>query len=142
MRGSGVRIPSAAPLFAGPFRTAGYAAPGHDSLCRRPRGDRHVSINFILLRFRLGLILLVEVFDRAFSQIAERQQHDADKARGAIRGLGEDRLRPALIPGGAWPIRVRPSARVDANAAFDQTADAGPLMPMQVSTASRRKRDA
>ena len=34
------------------------------------------------------------------------------------------------------------AAGVDADAAFEQTADAGSLMPVQISAAARRERDA
>src|SRR5580704_7665528 len=89
--------------------------------------QRHISENFILLRFRLGLVFLVEILDRAFAQTGERQHHHADEARRPVGGLREDAVRAGLVPGAARAIGMRVAAGVDADAAFEQTPDARPL---------------
>src|SRR5207302_10697424 len=95
--------------------------------------DRRVRENLISLRFGLGLVRLAEILDRAFPDERTRQDHDADEARRAVgRRLGEHRLRPALVPGGAGAVRRRAAARVDADAALDQAADAGALVPVRI----------
>src|SRR6202023_3020290 len=103
---------------------------------------RHIGENFILLRLRLGLVFLVEIFDRAFAQIGERQHHDADEARRPVGGLRKYAVRAGFVPSTAGTIGMRMAAGVDANAAFEQTTDARPLMPVQISAAARRERDA
>src|ERR1700722_15916108 len=101
--------------------------------------QRHIGENFVLLRFRLGLVFLVEILDRAFAQISERQHHDADKARRPVGGLGEHAVRAGLVPGAAGTIRMRMAAGVDADTAFEQTPDARSLMPVQISAAAGRE---
>src|ERR1700680_2503556 len=64
--------------------TSCCAAPGK----RAELAQRHIGENFILLRFRLGLVFLVEILDRAFAEISQRQPHHADAARPPGGGLG------------------------------------------------------
>ena len=71
-----------------------------------------------------------------------RQDHDADEARRPVRSLGEHAVRPGLVPGAAGSIRRRAAVGVDADGAFEQTTDAGALMPVQIGAAARRERDA
>src|ERR1700722_5516876 len=91
--------------------------------------QRHIGENFILLRFRLGFVFFVEILDRAFAQVGERQDHHADEARRPVGGLREHAVRTGLVPSAAGAIRMRMAAGVDADASFEQTPDAWPLMP-------------
>src|SRR5580692_12538015 len=83
--------------------------------------QRHIGKNLILLRLRLSLVFLVEILDRAFAQIGERQHHNADEARWPVGGLREHAVRAGFVPGAAGAIRMRVAAGVDADAAFEQT---------------------
>jgi hypothetical protein len=79
---------------------------------------------------------------RAFAEQRARQDHHADEAARAIGGLREHGLGPALVPGAAGAVRGRAARRVDADAAFEQAADARPLMGVPIGATASRERDA
>lgn len=43
------------------------------------RRQRHVGESLVGLRLRLGVVLLVEIFDRAFAEVSKRQDHDVNE---------------------------------------------------------------
>src|SRR5262249_23457474 len=105
--------------------------------------QRRVNINLVLLGARLSLVLLVDQAERAFSQERERDNHHANEAAGAVgSGLCEDRLRPALEPSGAGAVGRGTAVCVDADAPFDQAANTGSLMGVQISETAGRERHA
>src|SRR5271156_1349047 len=64
------------------------------------------------------------------------------KRGGPSGGRGDHRLWPALIPGLTGTVGGRVAARIDTDAALDETPYARPLMAVQVGTAAGEKRDA
>ena len=110
----------------------------------RPRKtDRRVGEALVGLRLGPRLVVGIEIFDRAFAQKRARQDHHADEAGGAVaRALREHRLRPAFVPGAARAVAGRGAVGIDPDAALDEAADAGALMPMQEGAAAGRKRHA
>src|SRR5437588_7340177 len=108
-----------------------------------PQRDRGVDENVVLLRPRLGLVGFVDIHNRAFSDQMTRQDHNANEtARTVGRRLREDRIRPGLVPRIAWAIVRRAPLRIDPNGAFDEAADAGALVAVQIGAAARRERHA
>src|SRR4029453_15372551 len=74
-------------------------------------------------------------------RVAARRNNHADEAARAIGGLREPGLGPPLVPGAAGAVRGRAARRVDADAAFEQAADARPLVGVPGGAGAGRKRD-
>ena len=124
-------------------RAATRAAPTATTVVTPRKPDRCVREALVGLRLGPRLVVGTEIFDRAFAQKRARQDHHADEAGGAVaRALREHRLRSAFVPGAARAVAGRGSMGVDPNAALEQAADAGPLMPVQEGAAAGRKRHA
>src|SRR6516165_3878290 len=112
-------------------------------LLARSEGYRRVGVDLVLLRFRLRLVLLVDVLNRAFPLKFAGQYHHANKAARFVgRRLREHGIRSGFIPRTAGTKRGRAPVRVDSNATLDQAADAGAKMAMQVGATARRKSNA
>src|SRR4029078_11428406 len=102
--------------------------------------DRRVGEDLVLLHARLVLVGLVYVLDRAFRDQRARHDHDANEAAGRIGGdVREHRVGPGLVPGAARSVRRRAAVGVDADAALEETADAGPLIAVQIGALPRRE---
>src|ERR1700704_4410333 len=121
---------------------AGTSPAMPKSVTRLLPGDRLIDEDLILLRFRPRLVVLVDVGDRALAEQRAGQDQHPDKARRTIGALRENRLGAGFEPGAARSVGRRASVGVDADAAFDQAADAGALMGVQIGAAARRKADA
>src|SRR5712691_9814 len=129
----------------------GADSPGKSPHARPAKGasgahafsrDRRVAQDPVLLRPGLRLVVLVEVLDRAFSLERARQDHHPDEAARAVHGgLGKNRVRPALVPSPARTVGGRAAMGVDADAAFDEAADAGSLVPVEIGASAGRERD-
>src|ERR1043166_8488820 len=103
----------------------------------------HIKINPILLGARLSLILLVDQAEGAFSHERARDNHHANEAARTVgSGLCEDRLRPALEPSAAGAVGRGMAVCVDADAPFDQAANTGSLVGVQIGETAGRERDA
>src|SRR5712671_2416701 len=107
---------------------------------QRPKRNRRIHKNLVLLRAWPGLVVLVDQLQRTLAPQVPRQDHHADETAWTIGGsLGEDRVRAALVPGAAGAVAGRMPFGVDADAALDQAADARPLMAMQERAATGRE---
>src|SRR5712671_641471 len=107
---------------------------------QRPKRNRRIHKNLVLLRAWPGVVVLVDQLQRTLAPQVPRQDHHADETAWTIGGsLGEDRVRAALVPGAAGAVAGRMPFGVDADAALDQAADARPLMAMQERAATGRE---
>src|SRR5215468_3734656 len=104
------------------------------------KGNGGVGVDFVLLRFRLRLVLFIDVLDRTFAGELARQDHHADEAAVFVgSGLREYGVRSRFVPRTARSERRRATVGVDANAAVDEATDARPLVSVQISAAPGRK---
>src|SRR5215470_14008624 len=86
-------------------------------LFARSERYRSVGVDLVLLRFRLRLVLLVDVLDRAFPLKFARQYHHANKAAWFVgRRLREHSVRSRFIPRSARTKRGRAPVRVNSDA--------------------------
>src|SRR4029077_4182844 len=119
------------------FMSANDAPFARCPSCWRSRDrDRHIDEDFVALRLRLGLVLFVQILDRAARQIGHRQDHDTNETRRRIGRLREYRIGSPFKPGAARSIRRRSALGVDADAAVEEATDAGPLMAVHIGAAA------
>src|SRR5262245_52091504 len=131
--------PSTLDARAVPDAAAGAGSSGAANCSRDGRVDKEV----VLLQLRLRPVLFVEIFDGTFAHQGARQDHHPDETAGPVEGrLREDGVGSALEPGSARAVRRRAAMGVDADAALEEAADAGALMPVPVGAAAGREPDA